>query len=125
VAVVALAVAAFLSLSAWPLSSPTAVEAPAPEGSRFSPLPAGLTDYQGLQTERARPNVSALPPALTDHQLRQAAAAERPNVSALPQGLTDYVALDPKARVSHSPLPEGLTDYQALWLTRALGASAM
>ncbi len=68
-AVMAAAVAAFLSISAWPVNSPTTLEAPATEGSRFSPLPAGLTDYQGLQTVApAQPNFSPLPTGLTDYQ---------------------------------------------------------
>lgn len=111
IAVMAAAVVAFLSISAWPVNSPTTLEAPATESRRFSPLPAGLTDYQGLQTERARPNFSALPQGLTDYQN---VFTERAAHTPLPQGLTDYVALQPKARVNHSPLPQGLTDYQAL-----------
>ena len=130
-AAMAMAITLVLGISAWPFSSSTA---PATERGSFSPLPAGLTDYQSLQTERGAMNVSTLPHTLTDHQLRQAAVAERPTFSplptgltdyqglqterarptfsSLPAGLTDYISLQPKARIIHSPLPQGLTDYQ-------------
>ena len=110
-AAIAVALAAFLSISLWPLNSPTVLEAPATERGSFSPLPAGLTDYQGLQTAPARPSFSALPQGLTDYQ---GLFTERAASTPLPQGLTDYVALQPKARVNHSAVPQGLTDYQGL-----------